>query len=446
MTPLSLALTSFALLLGRALALAAESGLAATSSDALKERKPGKATLEAFEHLKREPEPTFATLRAAAVVALALAATLGATAGAAWLAPLLSGRVSSPAAALAGMVAGALVTALVGLIVDLSARALAAASSAGVAARASVTVRFLSAAAGPLLKLLTKAVDLVVAPFGGKASFGPPRPPLEDLERLLVERAGQPGLDPQGPRLIRNIFEMSEKSARDVMIPRTQVVALDLQTPPVEILQLLAEHGHSRMPVYRGEIDQIVGVLHARDLVPMMQHPELIVVHDVIRPAHFIPWGKPVGELLREMQRKKIHMALVVDEYGGFLGLVTLEDVLEVIVGEIRDEYDHDLPEIDQAPDGSFLVRASMSLETFRKTFPLELPEGDFETVGGFLNFLAGAIPEPGDKFFFAGLQFTVQDRTPKRVRRVRVLRSAPGGAGDAKRRREPGVETTGSS
>jgi len=297
-------------------------------------------------------------------------------------------------------------------------------------------VRWLASGAGPFLRVLTRLIDRLVAPFGGKASFGPPRPPLEDLERLLVEKASEAGMDPQGPKLIRNIFEMSEKFARDVMIPRTKVVAVDLHTQPLEILQMLAEHGHSRMPVYQGAIDQIVGVLHARDLVPMMQHPELIVVQDVIRPANFIPWSKPVGELLREMQRKKIHMALVVDEYGGIMGLVTLEDVLEVIVGDIRDEYDDDLPELDPVADGSVLVRASMSLQTLRKSFPFELPEGDFETVGGFLNFLAGAIPESGDKFFFAGLQFTVQERTPKRVRRVRIQRSTAA-APEVQRRHE---------
>lgn len=438
MTPLTSVLAALGLLLARALALAAESGLAAASTDSLKERRARPAVLRAFERLKREPEPTFAALRAVVVVAFALAATLGAWAGASWLSAPLSGRLSPGASALVGMLAGALVTALLGLVVDLSARALASADPAGVALRCSVTVRRLSAVAGPGLRLLTRIIDRLVSPFGGKASFGPPRPPLEDLERLLVERASQPGLDPQSPRLIRNIFEMSERTARDVMIPRTQVVALDIHTPPVEILQVLAEHGHSRMPVYNGGIDQIAGVLHARDLVPMMQHPELIVVQDVLRPAHFIPWSKPVGELLREMQRKKIHMALVVDEYGGILGLVTLEDVLEVIVGDIRDEYDDDLPEIDPVPDGSFLVRASMPLETLKKTFPVEFPDGDFETVGGFLNFLAGAIPESGDKFFFAGLQFTVQERTPKRVRRVRVQRTVSG-APEARRRKEGG-------
>jgi putative hemolysin len=439
MNPLPSVLAALGLLLVRALALAAESGLAAASTDSLKERHASPSVLKAFEHLKREPEPTFAALRAVVVVALALAAALGASAGASWLSGPLSGRLGPSIASLAGMLAGAMSTAVLGLIVDLSARALAGADPAGVSVRCSVTVRWLSAAARPALKLLARVIDRLVVPFGGKASFVPPRPPLEDLERLLVEQASQPGLDPQSPRLIRNIFEMSERSARDVMIPRTRLVALDVHTAPVEILQVLAEHGHSRMPVYDGAIDQIVGVLHARDLVPMMQHPELIVVQDVLRPAHFIPWSKPVGEILREMQRRKIHMALVVDEYGGILGLVTLEDVLEVIVGDIRDEYDDDLPEIDPVSDGSFLVRASTPLAILRKTFLVEFPDGDFETVGGFLNFLAGAIPESGDKFFFAGLQFTVQERSPKRVRRVRVQRTVSS-APEPRRRREGGA------
>ena len=165
-------------------------------------------------------------------------------------------------------------------------------------------------------------------------------------------------MDKSAPQLIRSIFELSDKRCRDVMVPRTEVVSVDISTPPDEVLRLLAEENHSRIPVYRDDVDHIVGVLHARDLIPLLQHPELIVLQDVIRPAHFVPWLKPIGDLLREMQKKKIHMAMVVDEYGGFMGIVTLEDILREIVGDIGDEFEVEEKQVEKQPDGSFLVDA----------------------------------------------------------------------------------------
>lgn len=435
MTPGTAALIAFLLVVLRALFLGAEAGISATSSEALRERGAGPAVLAAFSRLKSRPDATFAALRAMLVLSLSLAATFSALAALGWLSPLLEQHTPPSIAAPLGVLAGALAVAALTTLFDLAARALTAADPETVAARSARHIARLTTLASPALGLLAAALDPIVRPLGGKARFGPPRPPLEDLERLLVEEANRQGIDPQGPKLIRNIFEMSEKTAHDVMVPRTEVTALDVTTPAGEILQVIAEHGHSRMPVYRDEIDKIVGILHTRDLVPMLQNPELIVLQDILRPAHYIPWSKPAGEILREMQKKKIHMALVVDEYGGFSGVVTLEDVLEVIVGDIRDEYDPETAEIDAAADGSYLVRASIGLEQVNKAFSVEIPEGDYETLGGFLNYLAGCIPEVGDKFFFAGLQFTVQDRSPRRVRRVRVQRIA-GAPADVRRRR----------
>ncbi len=436
MSPILLAASAFLFALLHALAAAAEWALLSASVEAVKGSGASPRALESFTSLKSRPEATFAAVRAALVFSLSLSATLGAAAGALWLGPWSSAHAPH-LGSLVGLIAGGLLTAAIATAFDVAARALADANPPRAAARAAAPVLLLSRLLQLPLSLAARTIDLLVRPWGGRASFGPPRPALEDLQRLLVEEAGREGIDPQGPGLIKNIFAMSERTARDVMIPRARVLSLELSTPPREILETLAEHGHSRMPVYQGDIDHVVGVLHARDLASMLANPELIVVHDLLRPAHFIPWSKPVGELLREMQRLKIHMALVVDEYGGVVGLVTLEDVLEVIVGEIGDEFDQEVTDIDPASDGSFLVLASVPLETFRQTFPIELPEGDFETLAGFLNHLAGCIPEVGDKFFYGGLQFTVQDRAPRQVRRVRVQRLASTPSGDRPKRRE---------
>jgi CBS domain containing-hemolysin-like protein len=278
------------------------------------------------------------------------------------------------------------------------------------------------------LRLLLKPLGQLVALVGGgRARFNLPSPPLEEMERRLGEYATAQGQGPGTRELIHNVFQLTEKVARDVMVPRTELLAVEVSTPVPEILRLLAEEGHSRLPVYQGQLDQVVGILHARDLVPLLASPELIILRDVLRPAHFVPWSKPLERLLRELQRKKLHMALVVDEFGGVMGLCTLEDVLEQIVGEIHDEFDADDGlAVEKHADGSFTAPGATLIADFNRATGADLPEGDgVETVGGFLNGIAGAIPARGDRFFWRGWVFTVGDADPRRVTRVRAARSA---------------------
>ncbi|HEX8908438.1 MAG TPA: hemolysin family protein, partial [Anaeromyxobacteraceae bacterium] len=265
-------------------------------------------------------------------------------------------------------------------------------------------------------------------PLAGRpGAFALPQPPLEEMERALTEWARARGTpsDQATSELIHRVFEFRDKVARDVMVPRTEVVALEMGTPVKELLRLLAEEGHSRLPVFRDSLDQIVGTLHARDLVPLMEHPELIVLGDLVRPPHFVPWSKPVDQLLREMQKRHIHIAVVVDEYGGVMGICTLEDVLEEIVGEIGDEFEVEQGKgVEAHADGTYTVRADVPVGEFNRLAGGTLPEdGQYETVGGFLNALAGAIPAAGDRFFHRGWLFTVSEATPRRVLKVRAAR-----------------------
>jgi CBS domain containing-hemolysin-like protein len=265
---------------------------------------------------------------------------------------------------------------------------------------------------------------------GGQARFTLPRPPLAEMERALAEYARSHGQGASTSELIHAVFEFREKVARDVMVPRAAVQAMDIETPVPEIIRRLAEEGHSRLPVYQGHLDQIIGVLHARDLVPMLAHPDLIVLRDLLRPAHFVPWSKPVEHLLREMQRKRLHLALVVDEFGGVMGLCTIEDVLEEIVGDIHDEFEEEDTgrAVEPHADGSFTVLGTTSIGEFNTATSAGVPEGgNVETVAGFLNSLAGAIPARGDRFFWHGWIFTVSEADPRRVTRIRAVRAPPG-------------------
>ncbi len=283
-------------------------------------------------------------------------------------------------------------------------------------------VRALTAVLAPVARV----VGLAVSPLcGGPGRFTLPLPPIEEVERALAAHARSHDPADHTSELIHRVLEFREKVARDIMVPRTEVMAIDVDTPVPEIIVLLAEEGHSRVPVYEGSLDKVVGILHARDLVPLLANPELIVLRDLLRVPTFVPWSTPVQVLLRSMQRKHQHMMIVVDEYGGVMGAVTLEDVLEEIVGEIQDEWDADEGgAVEALPDGSFLVRGDAPVSEFNEATGAGIPpQGPYETVAGFLVTLAGAIPARGDRLRWRDWAFTISETDGRRVRRVRALR-----------------------
>jgi CBS domain containing-hemolysin-like protein len=314
---------------------------------------------------------------------------------------------------------------VVALVIDLAPRSLASARplswSFALAGPAYLVCRILRVP----VRLLLRLFDALLLRRGATARYTPPPPPLEEIEKILSEEARGGGSGAPSAELVHGLFQFAERTAKEVMVPRTRVVGVPLDAAPQEVIDLLAEEGHTRMPVYEGDLDHIKGVLHAKDVIPLLAHPELIVLQDLVRPALFVPWTKPVGELLREMQQKRSLLALVVDEYGGFSGIVTLEDILEEIVGEIRDEHDKEGPAPAFGPDGTALVRAETRLTDLNEALNARLPDqGDYETLSGLLNSTAGAIPQAGDRFYIGGLELTVVQRDDRRVRLVRVARS----------------------
>jgi len=418
-------LVALGFVLLRALLAAAEAALYATSdlrARELADEYPRRGS-RVLRH-KTEREATAAALRLAITLAGFSAMAVAS------LGPLrqldFTRHGNSDWLRVATMVAMATLTAGVATVFDVSLRAVAASRPDDWALGTSGVVSTVKFLLYPLLRLLVGILDLLARPFGGRVRFEAPPPPLEELEKLLAAQAANDKLDKGAPQLIRSIFEMSDKRCRDVMVPRTEVVSVEVSTAPTDILQLLAEENHSRLPVYQEEMDRIVGVLHARDLIPLTQHPELIVLRDVIRPPYYVPWLTPIGDLLRDMQKKRIHMAMVVDEHGGFMGVVTLEDILREIVGDIADEFEVQEKEVEKLADGSALVNASAARDTFRQAFGVDLPEGEYETVGGFLAGLCGSIPEVGDKFAWNGFTFQVTSKDGARLERIRVTKRVP--------------------
>ena len=410
-----LAFAAVALVVLRATAAAFEAALTALGvprAEALAADPAAGVRARTLGRLVARPEGTAAAMRLlVALASLSAGALLAAAAAALPAGP-------SPLPVGGAIVLGAFLT----VALASAARRVGAAHPEPVALGLAPVVGVVSSVLAPVARLL----GLAVAPLaGGAGRFTLPLPPLEEVERALAAHARSRDPADHTSELIHRVLEFREKVARDIMVPRTDVLAVDVDTPVPEIIEQLAEDGHSRVPVYEGSMDRVVGILHARDLVPLLAHPEVIVLRDLLRPPTFVPWSTPVQVLLRDMQRKHQHMMVVVDEYGGIMGAVTLEDVLEEIVGEIRDEWDTDEGgAVEPLPDGSFAVRGDAPVAEFNRATGAGLPlEEGYETVAGFLNSLAGAIPARGDKLQWRDWRFTISETDGRRATRVRALR-----------------------
>ncbi|HXG35430.1 MAG TPA: hemolysin family protein [Dehalococcoidia bacterium] len=267
----------------------------------------------------------------------------------------------------------------------------------------------------------------------------------DEAEQLLrlAELEEAPDLIPMEERaMIRSIMKMEETTAREIMVPRIDVVAVDVNATLDEVVRLIVERGYSRIPVYEETIDNIVGVVHAKQVLRSIAGPappgEAVGgIRQLMRPAHFIPETKRVDELLSELRLNKVSIAIVVDEYGGTAGLVTLEDVVEEIVGEIADEFDVEEEPVQQITSDEVIVDGKVSIDTLSEIFDVEIERNDFDTVGGFIFNQLGKMPSVGDEIRVDGLQLKVLSVLGRRIKKVRVMREALPAMGSEHRQSE---------
>ena len=249
--------------------------------------------------------------------------------------------------------------------------------------------------------------------------------PLDQTTVVITEEE-QAGLDNRGRLMIRSILSLEESTAREVMVPRVDIIAVEVDTPLSKVASRMLECGHSRLPVYSETIDNIVGVVYSRDLLPLLtklaEYPPL---EKIMRPAFFIPESKRLDELLRELQEKRVQMAMVVDEYGGIEGLVTLEDLLEEIVGEIEDEFSRGLePRVVPMANGHIIVDARVTLDYLSDLFATPIGNEDVDTVGGLVYSSLGKMPQVGDEILHNGLRIEVLSLLGRRIRRLMLSRT----------------------
>ncbi len=244
----------------------------------------------------------------------------------------------------------------------------------------------------------------------------------EDIQELIDEGAEKGVITSSEGEMIQSIFEFGDTIAREIMIPRTDMVATSQEATLGEVIQLSRKHGHSRLPVYQNDIDHIVGILHIKDLLGYWgSSADSPLSKELIRPPYFIPEVKKVGELLIELRTKKTHMVIVLDEYGGTAGLVTLEDIIEEIVGEIQDEYDTDEQKIIQLSNDTILVDARLHLEELSDYLKVEFPEGNYDSVAGFIIDLIGRVPEVKEQIEFGNLIMTIRSADERKISQVEI-------------------------
>jgi len=258
---------------------------------------------------------------------------------------------------------------------------------------------------------------------------------VSEEELLAMADAAEQGevIETEERALIHSVINFGDTIVREVMVPRPDVVAVAASATVGEAIALIVEHGRSRMPVYEGSLDEIVGIVLAKDLLALVHGDhEHEPVRRHMRPAHFVPETKPVAELLGEMKAGKFHIAIVVDEYGSAAGLVTLEDLIEELVGDIVDEFDTEEAPLVTRDDGSIEVKGTFSIDDLAETLDADLPEGGWDTVGGLIVGLLGHLPRPGEAVEVAGYRFQVQRVVGHRVALVTVkaLDQASGAAG----------------
>lgn len=221
--------------------------------------------------------------------------------------------------------------------------------------------------------------------------------------------------------MIYNIIKLSNISVKEVIVPRIDVTSIDSTSKLPDILNIVCDKGHSRLPVFANNIDNIIGILHVKDLLKCMANKENFNVSDIIRPPLFVPESKMINDLMVEMREKNTHLAIVVDEYGGMSGIVCLEDIIEKIVGEIHDEFDHEMEIIEKLDDKTFLINARITLEELNEQIGTDIHEEEIDTLGGLIYMILGRIPLKNEKITYLNYLFTIESISGRQLKKIKL-------------------------
>lgn len=417
----------FFLLLGNGFFSGSEIALISARKAALRKRaEDGSRGARLAESLRGEPERFLATVQIGVTVCGTLAGVCGG-----WLASRhvepwldLAGLPHwAPAAITASVMVSVVIIYVEMVLGELVPKALALRFAVPIASAVSIPISFLAGLSRWPLRLMTESTRLILRLFGLKGPLREGLVSAEEIEHLVAEGRVQGVFSPSDASLLEGVFKFRDTPVRSVMIPRTKTFALDVATEPRAAVKRIVEAGFSRVPIYEGTFDNPVGVLYVKDVLAALERSEVIDIKARLHPVHVVPDSKNVAELLRELQKKRSHMALVINEHGSVVGIVTLEDLVEEIVGEIRDEYDEgEEKAIERLKGGGLVVEGTVSNTLLRDSYAIPIPaEIDAETVGGFILESLGSVPKGGESVGVEGYRLTVVDVERNRVAKVKI-------------------------
>ncbi|OGO77152.1 MAG: hemolysin [Clostridiales bacterium GWB2_37_7] len=374
-----------------------------------------------------EPSKLLATIQIGITFAGFLASAIGAQTLSSSLAVLLRSLNIPVITTSAGVLATLIVTIIIGFFTlvlgELVPKRLALEKSEKIAMVVAKPIRILSKITAPAVKTLSFTTNLVARMLGGSNTVSNSQITEEEI-RLMINVGEEKGIFQETEtNMINSIFEFDDTAAKEVMTPRNYIIAVNIEATVDEILEIIVEENFSRIPVYENSIDNVIGLLYVKDLFALIKKNTEweISLKDLIRPAYFVPEYKKIDELFKEMQKSKTHIAIVIDEYGGTAGLITIEDLLEEIVGNIFDEYDDVVLEYEQLDENTYLVNGMLSVSEINDLMNLDLPEEEFDTISGMILSLSGKMPEVGDEVQFDDVDFRVEEVDDKRISKIKI-------------------------
>lgn len=374
-----------------------------------------------------EPSKLLATIQIGITFAGFLASAIGAQTLSKSLAEFLKNLNIPIINGYAGVISTIVVTAIIGFFTlvlgELVPKRMALEKSEKIALAVAKPIRILFGISAPVVKTLTYATNLVARILGGTNSVENSQITEEEI-RLMINVGEEKGIFQETETdMINSIFEFDDTVAKEVMTPRTDIVAVSVDTSIDEILEIIIEENFSRIPVYEDSTDNIIGILYIKDLFALIRKNTewKISLKDIVRPVYFVPEYKKIDELFKEMQKSKTHIAIVIDEYGGTAGLITIEDLLEEIVGNIFDEYDDVILDYEKIDENTYIVSGMLSVSDINDIMDTALPEEEFDTISGIVLSLSGKMPDVGDEVQFGTTSLRIEEVDDKRISRIKI-------------------------
>ncbi|MBM7623160.1 hemolysin family protein [Sporohalobacter salinus] len=273
----------------------------------------------------------------------------------------------------------------------------------------------------PFIKVLTFVTNFIIKALGGQPQKNEPFVTEEEIKKFVTVGEKEGVIESDEKEMINSIFDFDDTLVKEIMVPRIDMVCVDIETSVDDLVEIIIDWGYSRIPVYNDTVDNIVGILYAKDLLTFLNNEGPSELRKIMRPAYYVPETKEVDTLLTELRKERIHMAIVLDEYGGTAGLITIEDLLEEIVGDIQDEYDEEENLIEVISKNEILVDAKVDIDEVNEIMDIYLPEEDYETVGGFILSTLGYVPEAGEEIEFNNLKLIIEETIQRRISEVRI-------------------------